>query len=85
MSENKKTYGRKSPVIVKNKIVLEEITFKGKKIMREKVVKEWNIPKIITGDIGYQLMFGWQCAPPKPTSHNNMEEYDLGEMIKNQY
>jgi len=48
----------KSPTIVKNKTVLEEITFRGKKITRERVVKEWNIPKIITSDIGYQLMFG---------------------------
>ena len=48
----------KSPLVVKNKIVLEEITFKGKKIIREKIVKEWNIPKIITSDIGYQMMFG---------------------------
>ena len=48
----------KSPTIVKNKVVLEEITFRGKKIIRESIVKEWNIPKIITSDIGYQLMFG---------------------------
>jgi hypothetical protein len=48
----------KSPTIVKNKVVLEEITFRGKKIIRESIVKEWNIPKIIKHDIGYQLMFG---------------------------
>lgn len=52
----------KSPTIVKNKTVLEEITFRGKKIIREKVVKEWNIPKIITSDIGYQLMFGHRSS-----------------------
>lgn len=52
----------KSPTIVKNKTVLEEITFRGKKIKREKIVKEWNIPKIITSDIGYQLMFGHRSS-----------------------
>ena len=45
----------KSPTIVKNKTVLEEIK-------REKIVKEWNIPKIITSDIGYQLMFGHRSS-----------------------
>ena len=48
----------KVPAIVKNKIVREEIKFQGKTIIREKIEKEWNIPKIITSDIGYQLMFG---------------------------
>ena len=48
----------KSPTIVTNKTILEEITFQGKKIMRERVIKKWNIPKIIKDDIGYQMMFG---------------------------
>ena len=52
----------KSPTIVKDKVILEEITFQGEKIIREKVVKEWNIPKIITSDIGYQLMFGHRSS-----------------------
>tara|TARA_R110002012_G_scaffold23430_5_gene79537 strand:- start:1051 stop:1326 length:276 start_codon:yes stop_codon:yes gene_type:complete len=77
--------GQKSPVIVKNKTVLEEITFKGEKIMRQKIVKEWDIPDIITGDIGFQLMFGFQSIANKPKKHHNMEEYDLGEMIQKQY
>ena len=62
---NKKRYDTKHTLIVKNKIVIEEITFKNKKIKREKIVKEWDIPKIITDDIGFQLMFGFQ-PPFKP-------------------
>ena len=57
--------GQKSPVIVKNKFVLEEITFKGKKIKRETTIKEWDIPNIITEDIGFQLMFGFK-SPSRP-------------------
>lgn len=53
-----KVYDKKNSRIVHNKVVLEEITFKGEKIIREKIVKEWNIPNIITEDIGYQLLFG---------------------------
>jgi len=56
----KNTY--KSPTIVTNKTILEEITFQGKKIMRERVVKQWNIPKIIKDDIGYQMMFGHRSS-----------------------
>ena len=70
--------GQKSPVIVKNKFVLEEITFKGKKIKRETTIKEWDIPNIITEDIGFQLMFGFQCIPNKPKKHSNIEEFTLG-------
>ena len=53
-----KVYDKKNSRIVHNKVVLAEITFKGEKIIREKIVKEWNIPNIITEDIGYQLLFG---------------------------
>ena len=63
----------KSPTIVKNKIVLEKITFRGKKIIREKVVKEWNVPKIITSDIGYQLMFGNRCLQRTNSSSGGIE------------
>ena len=49
---NKIRHDSKTPRIVKNKIILEEITFQGKKIKREAIVKEWNIPKIITEDHG---------------------------------
>ena len=60
MDKNKKKYGKKNTSIVKNKLVPEEIKFRGKKIVREKIVKEWNIPDIITNDIGFQMMFGFQ-------------------------
>ena len=52
----------KSPSIVTNKTILEEITFHGKKITRERVVKQWNIPKTIKDDIGYQMMFGHRSS-----------------------
>ena len=48
---SKKRYDKKTPIIVKNKMVKEEIIFKGKEIIREKIEKEWNIPKIITSKI----------------------------------
>jgi hypothetical protein len=67
----------KSPRIVKNKIVLEKITFRGKKIIREKVIKEWNIPKIITSDIGYQLMFGNRCLQKSNNSNGGIEPRTL--------
>lgn len=59
---NKKRYDKKTAIIVKNKLVPEEIIFRGKKIIREKIEKEWDIPKIITNDIGFQLMFGFQST-----------------------
>ena len=52
----------KSPSIVTNKTILEEITFHGKKITRERIIKQWNIPKIIKDDIGYQMMFGHRSS-----------------------
>ena len=65
----------KSPTIVKSKTVLEEITFRGKKIIREKVVKEWNIPKVITSDIGFQMMFGYRSSKHlKNSSESGIKE-----------
>ena len=49
--------GRKNDKIVKSKIITEKIIFRGEKITRERVEKVWNIPKVITNDIGFQLMF----------------------------
>jgi hydroxymethylglutaryl-CoA reductase len=63
-----KTYD-KVPTIVTNKIVKEKIKFQGKTIIRERVIKEWNIPKVITSDIGFQLMFG--MSPPSVKSNQN--------------
>ena len=70
--------GRKNDRIVKAKVITEEIIFHGEKITREKVEKIWNIPKIITNDIGFQLMFGFN----PPTMHSSgkfrgIEEYRL--------
>ena len=77
MNKNKKRYDKKTPIIVKNKMVKEEIIFRGEKIIRERIEKEWNIPKIITGDIGFQLMFGFQPALTTTKTHANVKEISL--------
>ena len=82
MNKNKKRYDKKNPTIVRNKIVLEEITFQGKKIKREKVVKEWDIPKIITGDIGYQLMFGNSPTINRKAPESKLTEIQLKDKFK---
>ena len=74
---SKKRYDKKTPIIVKNKMVKEEIIFRGEKIIREKIEKEWNIPKIITGDIGFQLMFGFQPGFKPIKTHANAKEISL--------
>ena len=51
MKNDYKKYGNKTQKIVQNKIKLEKIKFKGKTITREVVVKDWDIPDIITTDI----------------------------------
>ena len=74
---SKKQYDKKTPTIVKNRMVKEEIIFRGEKIIRERIEKEWNIPKIINSDIGFQLMFGFKPGfkPSKTDSH--IEEVQL--------
>ena len=70
--------GRKNDRIVKNKVILEKIKFRGQTITRERVEKVWNIPKIITNDIGFQLMFGFD--PPTMNSSGKfrgIKEYVL--------
>jgi len=52
-------YDRKIPVVIKRTAVNEEIIFQGKKIIREKIVKTFEMPKIITDDIGFQMQFGF--------------------------
>ena len=71
--------GRKTDKIVKPKVITEKIIFRGEKITREKVEKVWNIPKVITNDIGFQLMFGFD--PPKsPTNTSEgLKEYSLAK------
>ena len=65
-----KRYDTKIPSIISRKVVNEEIIFKGKKIIRERIIKEFNIPKIIKHDIGFQLMFGMTASQIKPASKN---------------
>ena len=52
-------YDRKIPVVIKRTAVNEEIIFKGKKIIREKIVKTFEMPKIINDDLGFQMQFGF--------------------------
>jgi len=52
-------YDRKIPVVIKRTAVNEEIIFKGKRIIREKIVKTFEMPKIINDDIGFQMQFGF--------------------------
>jgi len=52
-------YDRKIPVVIERTAVNEEIIFQGKKIVREKIVKTFEMPKIITDDIGFQMQFGF--------------------------
>jgi len=67
--------GFKSPKIVTSKVVREKITFRGKKITRDRVVKEWNIPKVINSDIGFQMMFGFRSTKHlKPKSNGGLTE-----------
>ena len=52
-------YDRKIPVVIKRTAVNEEIIFKGKRIIREKIVKTFEMPKIINDDLGFQMQFGF--------------------------
>ena len=73
-----KRYDTKVPSIIKRTIVKEEVIFRGKKIVRERIVKEFKIPKIITNDIGFQLMFGMTSSPIKNMSKKGgIEEYSF--------
>jgi len=76
MEESYNNYNNKVQNIVKNKIKLEKVKSKGKTITREIVIKEWKIPKIISTDIGFQLMFGFtSLSKPKLTQSNLKERY----------
>tara|TARA_R100001530_G_scaffold9582_2_gene9665 strand:- start:296 stop:523 length:228 start_codon:yes stop_codon:yes gene_type:complete len=67
----------KVQTIVTKKIVKEKIKFRGKTIIREKLELEWDIPKIINSDIGYQLMFGNKPAVAKLKQDSGIEEIIL--------
>lgn len=68
-------YDRKIPIVIKRTAVNEEIIFKGKKIVREKIVKTFEIPKIINDDLGFQMQFGWQPGnPTRNTKSSGIEQ-----------
>ena len=77
MEQDDTNYVSKVQNIVKNKVKLETIKFKGKTIVSEKIVKEWNIPKIITKDIGFQVMCGFHSPNSPKKSQSNLIERDL--------
>mgnify|MGYP003627846131 CR=1 FL=1 len=74
---------RKNDKIVRNVIVKEEIKFQGKIIIRERIKKQWKIPKVITNDIGFQLLFGFD--PPAKISRKLKDiaskEYSINHKI----
>ena len=76
---SKYMYNDKVQTIVRKKIVKEKIKFRGKIINREKVELEWDIPKIITSDIGYQLMFGNKPSMAKNKQDSGVEEVFIKE------
>ena len=53
-----KYYSPKRKII--NRIsIYEKIKFRGEKLVRERIEKEFNLPKMVTEDIGFQLQFGF--------------------------
>lgn len=80
MSKDNNLYIDKVQQIVKNKVKVEQIKFRGKTITREVIEKQWNIPKIITTDIGFQLMFGFKSPSIVKKSQSNLTEIYLNEL-----
>ena len=72
-----KRYDTKVPSIIHRKVVKEEIIFRGEKIIRERIVKEFKIPKIINHDIGFQLMFGMDPSPKTNRNKGGIEIFSL--------
>jgi hypothetical protein len=74
----------KHQIVVKSKVITEDIIFRGKKITRERVVKEFKLPKMITSDIGFQLQFGFKGNDKpysKPTNQNTIHFEDKKILI----
>ena len=69
--------GRKNDRIVRSEIIIEKIKFKGETNDRQRIKKVWNIPKIITNDIGFQLMFGFDPPTSTPNKSEGLKEYFL--------
>ena len=72
----------KHQIVVKDKVIVEKIKFRGKQILRERVVKVFNIPKIISSDIGYQLQFGSKGNDKPYSQKSNQKEINFDD-IKN--
>ena len=70
--------GRKTDRIVKNRIILEKVKFRGQTITIERVEKVWDIPTTITNDIGFQLMFGFDPPRSPQNTSEGLKEYFLG-------
>ena len=79
-----KRYDTKVPSIINRKVIKEEIIFRGKKIIRERVIKEFVIPEIITDDIGFQLMFGMSSPTTVGSKSSGISEYKI-DLIKYNY
>jgi len=80
MEKYHSSYNDKVQRIVKNKVKIEKVKFKGKMITREVIEKEWSIPKTITTDIGFQLMFGFKAPININKSRSNLTEVYLDEL-----
>lgn len=71
-----KRYDRTIPRIVRRTAVNEEIIFQGKKIIREKIIKTFDIPKIINEDLTFQLQFGFHPGiPSRNLQSSGIEEH----------
>ena len=72
----------KNDKIVSNVMTKEKIIFQGKKVIRERIKKQWKIPKVITNDISFQLMFGFD-SPTISRKLNNiaLKEYYINHKI----
>tara|TARA_R100000742_G_C4274928_1_gene95132 strand:+ start:95 stop:343 length:249 start_codon:yes stop_codon:yes gene_type:complete len=60
-----KRYDIEIPSVVERTVVHEEIIFKGKKIIRERIVKKIKLPKIITNDYSYEMLMGFKPGLPR--------------------
>jgi hypothetical protein len=71
-----KRYDRTIPRIITRTAVNEEIIFQGKKIIREKIIKTFDIPKIINEDLTFQLQFGFNPGiPSRNLQSSGIEEH----------
>lgn len=82
MKENNVDYDNKVQKVVKNKIKTETVKIRGRMMTREIVEKEWNIPKIINTDIGFQLMFGFRAPVNTNKQTGSIQEVSI-DYLKN--